>query len=75
VFDHAASVIPARAQFVFTVSFEFIFLGFSIGMATHRTVPKGLWLSTERALYRWVREPEFFIFGSRNVSTVTRRPG
>jgi cytochrome d ubiquinol oxidase subunit I len=51
VFNHLDSVLLARAQFAFTVSFHFIFPAFSIGLASYLMVLEGLWLTTGRALY------------------------
>lgn len=45
------TVILARAQFAFTVSFHFIFPSFSIGLASYLFVLEALWLKTGRGVY------------------------
>jgi cytochrome bd ubiquinol oxidase subunit I len=40
------SILLARIQFAFTVSFHFIFPAFSIGLASYLAVLEGLWLKT-----------------------------
>ena len=51
MFEHADAVLLARIQFAFTVSFHFIFLSFSIGLASYLAVLNGLWLRTRDAAY------------------------
>ncbi len=48
VFD---SLLLARIQFAFTVSFHFIFPAFTIGLASYLAVLEGLWLTTKREVY------------------------
>jgi len=51
MFDNVDAVVLARAQFAFTVSFHFLFPGFSIGLASFLAVLEGLWLATRRAVF------------------------
>src|SRR3954452_23784288 len=45
------SVVLARAQFAFTMSFHIIFPAFSIGLASYLAVLEGLWLWTGREVF------------------------
>ena len=45
------ALLLARGQFAFTVSFHFIFLAFSIGLASYLAVLEGLWLLTGKPVY------------------------
>ncbi|XRZ46987.1 cytochrome ubiquinol oxidase subunit I [Bradyrhizobium ganzhouense] len=49
--DNLDSVMLARAQFAFTVSFHFIFPSFSIGLASYLMVLEALWLKTGQGVY------------------------
>src|SRR5690606_38668198 len=42
----------ARIQFAFTISFHIIFPAITIGLASYLAVLEGLWLRTQRPLYR-----------------------
>jgi len=42
----------ARIQFAFTISFHIIFPAITIGLASYLAVLEGLWLKTQRPLYR-----------------------
>jgi cytochrome d ubiquinol oxidase subunit I len=45
------SVVLARAQFAFTMSFHIVFPAFSIGLASYLAVLEGLWLWTGREVF------------------------
>jgi cytochrome d ubiquinol oxidase subunit I len=47
---NATALILARLQFAFTISFDFIFPPFTIGLASYLAVLEGLWLRTGRPL-------------------------
>src|SRR4051795_10229507 len=54
------SVVLARAQFAFTLSFHIIFPAFTIGLASYLAVLEGLWLLRGDEVYRrlylfWIR--------------------
>jgi cytochrome d ubiquinol oxidase subunit I len=59
---HAANdaLLLARLQFAFTVSFHIIFPAISIGLASYLAVLEGLWLRTQKTVYR-----ELFFYWSR----------
>ena len=46
------ALLLARIQFAFTISFHIIFPAFSIGLASYLAVLNGLWLRTQREVYR-----------------------
>jgi hypothetical protein len=46
------ALLLARLQFAFTVSFHIIFPAISIGLANYLAVLEGLWLRTQRPVYR-----------------------
>lgn len=74
MFDHLDSVLLARAQFAFTVSFHFIFPSFSIGLASYLMVLEGLWLKTGKGvyanLYRYWLKIFSVVFGMGVVSGI-----
>jgi len=47
----AATLLLARLQFAFTVSFHIVFPAISIGLASYLAVLEGLWLYTRRSVY------------------------
>jgi cytochrome d ubiquinol oxidase subunit I len=51
MFDDVSALTLARFQFVFTVSFHFIFPAFSIGLASYLAVLEELWLKSGRDVY------------------------
>lgn len=51
MFDQFDAVLLARMQFAFTVSFHFLFPGFTIGLASYLAVLNGLWLWTKDHKY------------------------
>ena len=51
MFDQYDSLLLARFQFAFTVSFHFIFPSFSIGLASYLAVLEALWLWTGREVF------------------------
>ncbi len=71
---HLDSVILARAQFAFTVSFHFIFPSLSIGLASYLAVLEALWLKTRQGvyanLYRYWLKIFAVLFGMGVVSGV-----
>jgi len=46
------ALLLARLQFAFTVSFHILFPSFTIGLASYLAVLEGLWLKTDRRVYR-----------------------
>lgn len=52
MFDLPQALLLARVQFVFTVSFHFLFPAVTIGLASYLAVLEGLWLKTGREDYR-----------------------
>jgi cytochrome d ubiquinol oxidase subunit I len=46
------ALLLARLQFAFTVSFHILFPSFTIGLASYLAVLEGLWLKTDRQVYR-----------------------
>jgi cytochrome d ubiquinol oxidase subunit I len=64
----------ARMQFAFTVSFHFIFPGFSIGLASYLAVLNGLSLATGRAvfldLFNYWKKIFAIVFGMGVVSGI-----
>jgi len=68
------SVLLARAQFAFTISFHFIFPAFSIGLASYLMVLEGLWLRTGNGvyanLYRYWLKIFAIVFGMGVVSGI-----
>jgi cytochrome bd ubiquinol oxidase subunit I len=58
--DSLDSLLLARIQFAFTVSFHILFPAFTIGLASYLAVLEGLWLWTKRNAFRelytfWVK--------------------
>ena len=47
------ALLLARFQFAFTLSFHFIFLSFSIGLASYLAVLEGLWLGKGARIITW----------------------
>lgn len=46
------ALLLARLQFAFTISFHILFPSFTIGLASYLAVLEGLWLKTDRRVYR-----------------------
>src|SRR3546814_14157464 len=73
-FEHLDPVILARAQFAFTVGFQFIFPSFSIELAGYLAVLEALWLKTGKGVYAnlyryWLKIFEV-VFGMGVVSGI-----
>jgi cytochrome d ubiquinol oxidase subunit I len=51
MFEGWDSVVLARAQFAFTMSFHIVFPAFSIGLASYLAVLEALWLATGREVF------------------------
>jgi len=54
------ALLLARWQFAFTVSFHIIFPAISIGLASYLAVLEGLWLKTQKVVYK-----ELYFFWSK----------
>ncbi|MFT3741077.1 MAG: cytochrome ubiquinol oxidase subunit I [Gammaproteobacteria bacterium] len=46
------TIILSRLQFAFTISFHILFPAFSIGLAIFLSFMEGIWLKTQKAIYR-----------------------
>src|ERR1700756_5633617 len=46
----------SRLQFGFTISFHILFPAFSIGLALFIAITEGLWLKTQKAIYRSIAQ-------------------
>lgn len=54
------ALLLSRLQFAFTIAFHIIFPSFTIGLASYLAVLEGLWLKTERSVFR-----ELYFFWSK----------